>query len=87
MHENNTYEYMRPNLEHADVVPNPLFLVLRDALCYPGDVPNFLAWSISYAQIATRGRLACSRSLTQAYTTACVNCRVKASLEISISFW
>jgi hypothetical protein len=30
------------SLEHTDVVANALFLVLCDALGYPGDVANFL---------------------------------------------
>jgi hypothetical protein len=30
-------------LEDTDIVSNPLLLVLRDALCYPRDVTDFLA--------------------------------------------
>lgn len=31
------------NLEHADVVADALFLVLRNALCYPCNVPDLLS--------------------------------------------
>jgi hypothetical protein len=87
MQENNTYEYKCPSLEHANIISNALFLVLRDAFRYPGDVADFLLRDVSRLQHKTRRKHTCSRSLTQAYTTACVNCRVNASLEISISFW
>ena len=78
-------DYNSQRLEYTNIVSNTLFLVLCNALGYPGDVANFLINMLAM-RITGVGVLTCSRSLTQAYTMECVNCRVKASLEISISF-
>lgn len=37
----------RADLEDTDVVTNPLFLVLRNALCYPCNVADFLQVKVS----------------------------------------
>ena len=41
-------------LEHGDVVADPVFLVLRNALGDPGDVADFLNETVSVLPIAQR---------------------------------
>lgn len=54
-------------LEHADVIPNPLFLVLRNAFGDPGYVSDLLyIESAIHSRLPQVKLLTCSRSFTQA---------------------
>ena len=79
-----------PPSKHTDVVSYPVFLVLCNALCNPCHVSDFLSSQISIINSSISKTLVirhtCSFSLTHAYTTACVNCLVNATLLSSISF-
>ena len=45
-------DHMDAHLEHGDVVADPVFLVLRNALGDPGDVADFLNEPVSVVAIA-----------------------------------
>jgi hypothetical protein len=55
-------------LEDTNIVSNALFLVLRDALCYPCDVADFLKHVLAENYFVMNKERTCSRSLTHAYT-------------------
>ena len=46
------YTHVERPLEHGDVVADPVFLVLRNALGDPGDVADFLEKVVSQMRIS-----------------------------------